>query len=187
MAPPRSQGATWQQLRIGKQAPLLPGNNRLEITVVDANGLSHSQRLNVTYKPEEERKPNLYVAVVATAEYQNSGLANLPLTQDDARVIATTFEQQKGKRFNKVAIAYMVPSGSLFIPADAAEVGSRIAGFPVNAQDGDYMVVYVSGHGLKLGNEYYMVPQDGDPKLRSTLVAWSRIRDWLSSAPLERK
>ena len=187
MAPRRSQGVTWQRLSTSKRVPLLAGKNRLEIAVVDANGLSHSQHLDITSKPDEERKPTLYLAVIATAEYQDRNLAKLPLTQNDARDIAAIFDQQKGKRFNKVVLRTWCQSDHCSFQPTRQNLVKGLPNFLRDAQNGDYIVVYVSGHGLKIGNEYYMVPEDGYTDVPSTLVAWSTIWDWLSSASLGKK
>ena len=185
--PLRSRESTWQRLRIVKKVSLLPGENRLEITVFDATGLSHSQRLDVTFKSKEERKPTLYVAVVATAQYKTNSLSNLPLTQKDAHTITTAFNKQSGKRFNKVVLHTWCQQDDCDSQPIRQNLFEELPNFLAEAQDGDYIVLYVSGHGLKIGNEYFMIPADGDPKISTTLVAWSEIRNWLSSARLGKK
>jgi len=186
--PPRPSGGQRQQLRLSKRVPLVPGLNRLEITVYDAHGLSHSQRLEVTFKPKVERKPTLYAAVVATSNYKGTNsLASLPLTQNDARTITAALMEQSGKRFDKVVLRSWCQEDGCISQPTRRQLMEELPRFLADAKNGDYIVVYVSGHGLKIGTEYFMVPEDGDPALPSTLVAWSQIQGWLRGARLGKK
>lgn len=185
---PRPSGDRRQQLTLTKRVPLVPGLNRLEVTVYDAHGLSHSARLTVTFKPKVERKPTLYAAVIATSHYKaGSRLADLPLTQNDARTITAALTEQSGKRFDKVVLRSWCQQDSCQSRPSRQRLLDELPTFLAGAQSGDYVIVYVSGHGLKIGSEYFMVPEDGDPALPATLVAWSQIQGWLRSAGLGKK
>ena len=181
-------GTGWKRLSIQKRVPLIAGENRLEITVFDAHGLSHSRRLDVTFTPDVEQKPTLYVAVVATARYRGTNsLGTLPLTQRDARTIAAAFNKQKGLRFKNVILRTWCQDDNCSSRPTRQRLVEELPDFVSDAKDGDYIVVYVSGHGLKIENTYYMVPEDGDPRLPDTLVAWSQIHEWLQGARLGKK
>ena len=187
-APSRSSGTEWQHLHTVKRVALLPGENRLDIVVVDTNGLSHSQQLVVTFRPKVERKPTLHVAVVATAQYTGtSSLDALPLTQKDARSIIAAFDKQSEKRFAKVRIRTWCQEKDCLSRPTRQRLIEELPNFLSNARNGDYIAIYVSGHGLKIGNEYYMVPEDGNPNLPVTLLAWSQIQDWLRNTRLGKK
>lgn len=49
-------------------------------------------------------------------------------------------------------------------------------------EDGDQVVVYASGHGVRVDDDYFIVPQDGRDREPETLVGWSTLKDWLTRA-----
>lgn len=178
---------------------LLPGENRLAIFAKnEASGFTSEARvLNFRAagmnkssevaapdaKAEEEQlppemMPNLYLLSVGVSEYQNSDLT-LSFCDDDAKAISSLFEAQKGKLFNKTEI-------KLLVDEDASRDGilEGLEWLQTNATQKDVIILFLAAHGMNEGNNYYLVPWDGDFKsLRRTGVAWGDFADVLGNLP----
>ncbi|MGC4120181.1 MAG: caspase family protein [Myxococcales bacterium] len=148
--------------------------------------------MTVRYEPTGSVERDLYVAVVAAGAYQ--GFASLPLTQKDAATVKSAFLRQQGKGYRSVHVKSWCDStcgpgaSKGCIPCDAlptaAELRQGVPEFFSAMKDGDYAVLYVSGHGLKWDQRYYFVPGDARPGDVSTLLEWSELRDFLTRAPV---
>ena len=187
-APPSLTDATIRDLRIRKSVPLLPGKNMLEIAVYDRDGLFHARRVPVEYAPPDADLPRLWLAIVASSEYDSRLLNKLPLTRNDARRIAEIFQKQQGERFSDVQIAMWCQQLSECQGPPLRRIFDReLPEFFSRGRAGDFFALYISGHGLRHEGEYFVVPQDGQPGRPDTLVSWSKLRALLAQLPLGRK
>ena len=184
----RPNGDKRNILEFTKRVPLVQGTNQLEITVYDAMGLSHSQRLEVAYSPKVARKPKLFAAVIATSEYTGTdSLSSLPLTQNDVRTISGAFKAQEDKKFEDVVLRTWCQDDDCMSKPTKQNLVQELPRFLSQAENGDYIVIYISGHGLKIESEYFMVPEDGVPSIPATLLSWSQLQSWLRETNLGKK
>jgi hypothetical protein len=187
-APPSVTDATMRDLNIRKSVPLLPGKNLLEIAVYDRDGLFHARRLQVEYAPSATDLPKLWLAIVASSQYDSGSLPPLPLTKNDAQRIADIFQKQRGERFSDVQIAMWCQQlPECKGPPLRRIFDQELPAFFSQGRSGDFFALYISGHGLRQQGEYFVVPQDGDPGKPGTLVPWSRLRALLTQLPMGRK
>jgi WD40 repeat protein len=118
--------------------PLVSGQNKIAITVQDAEGVS-SLPDEVVIELATKRQANLYLFTVAIADYKNSAL-KLNYAVKDARDIANFFSHDK--RFGKVII------DSLFNTDVTEENVRQIRAKLRNAKPDDMVIIFLAGHGL---------------------------------------
>ena len=80
-----------------------------------------------------------------------------------------------------------MPKGFCSSQPNKSNLVRELPNFLDTAKNGDYTVVFVSGHGTVIENEYYIVPADGDPDMPDTLVSWSQVKNWLTSQTLGKR
>ncbi|MES2681896.1 MAG: hypothetical protein V4650_00105 [Pseudomonadota bacterium] len=182
---PIATGNTETSVELTRRVPLIAGSNTIEVIVQDARGLSHSQRIEAEYRPEQARKPRLFAALIATADYRSGEVfSSLPLTQNDATTMRNVLATQNAQQFSEVKLRTWCQQAECTSPPERARILTEVPLFFAEAETGDYLLVYISGHGLKLDTEYFMVPTDGSASKGDTLVSWSQIQAWLrASAP----
>jgi hypothetical protein len=175
-----------QQISIRKQIDLLPGVNEIEVTVVDADGLSDSRRLTVEYTPTAPRKPTLWVLIAATERYEQGQFQSLPLTQADAKTIRRAFEGQTDL-FARVEVRALCQRDGCDGAPNRAQILDELRRLGEQAAPGDAFAFYVSGHGTKVDDGYYLVPADGRSGAIGSLIAWSEVFDTLRGFPIGKK
>lgn len=175
-AAPVWEGSEWLQTdTVELDIPLLPGKNEIEISVADARHLRTTRRAVV--RCMEGEKPDLWLVVVGTAEY-DAGFTPLPMTQVDVRAVLRLFGEQRGLRFNEVHARSFCQGRCTDVPL-RSRLAEAIPAHLANVRHGDHVVVYVSGHGIEKDGEYYFAPQDAVRDDLATFVSWSQLRQWL--------
>jgi WD40 repeat protein/uncharacterized caspase-like protein len=147
---------------------LSPGGNRVQVSVVNKNGVeSIRQTFGVIYEGAAG-PPSLYVLAVGVAEYSDRSL-NLTYPAKDAEKIVRLFE-------GRAAQARQAASGDARRPGfqkvysllltDADATVERITAahdFLERAQTDDEVVVFISGHGvLDKDKNYFFATRDID-------------------------
>jgi WD40 repeat protein len=134
---------------------LVEGENRLRVEAASADGSWESEpaRLNLAYAKELAR-PELYVLSVGVNKYADAAL-NLSFAARDAEQMATLFERRGGKLYQAVHVRRLLDDAAT--KSGIREALTTIAG---QARPQDALLVFLSGHGLAIGQRYYFIPHD---------------------------
>lgn len=194
------------------QVPLAEGANTIRITGTDEAGyLTERSVVALGRKVEKAaRKGKLYVAVIGVENYPNLPTAcsgrscDLRFPVDDAsellRAIADKMSPMAAEMETLVlvnrdaldqnpdqakAVDTIARGGDIMEP-DSDTIEDELADFLDKPTADDRTIVFVAGHGVNVGEDYYFVPtdarqDDGDWK-RSSLVEWSDIQRSLERA-----
>ncbi|RMH39948.1 MAG: hypothetical protein D6694_10635, partial [Gammaproteobacteria bacterium] len=181
------EGRKQKSVRLIKKIPLVRGLNRIKLSVVDADGLEAWKYVNVDYRPKGNHKPRLWAAVIATKDYMSPDFAQLPLTQNDAKVIRSLLKRQQSKMFDQVVVKSWCQSEQCDSQPVKRLIAKELPLFLSQAKNGDRIEIFVSGHGVKLDDEFYIVPSDGKIEDKQSLISWSEVQSWLQSSPLGKK
>lgn len=137
--------------------PLTGGENKIEVSAYGKYGAPGKEVAYVRklIPPGEARKkPNFFGIVVAIEQYEDN---TTPLTYsiDDAAAIKKAFQQKGEGLYSHIDIRELYNEN-----ARAGEIKSAINYIKDNAQPGDVVVFYFSGHGYtildqKSGNKMY--------------------------------
>jgi hypothetical protein len=137
-----------------QEVRLAEGQNWIEASAIDANGLS-SNLLRFRVVLAESKKPaRRYIIALGVSEYQEAAL-NLAYAAKDAQNLADTLRGTKGESETLVLLNGDVTKGSLV----------RIREFLEPAGENDEVIVFCAGHGVLDGNlDYVFASHDFDPE-----------------------
>ena len=114
---------------------------------------------------ENGRKPNCYIVSAGIDAYPKS--PKLKGDVADARNTAAAFMGQKGKLFNNV-------EDNTLVEAQATKAGilGKIASLAKVGEKGDFVVIFLSGHGdsNKTTKMWYLLPWDFDPRNEANTI-----------------
>ncbi len=173
---------------------LVPGaENRIEVRAYNAEGYLASRNVAEVYTPPGEapvERPTLWAIVVGVSDYADDAL-DLRYAAKDARDMAQAL-RLGGERFAAVArVDLQLLTGG---GADGDRVPTKEALRAAFAAAGaakpwDLLVVYLSGHGIARGDEYYFLTQEAraagldDPELRARgTVSGAELVSWLKTS-----
>lgn len=149
----RPPDADAREAEWGVTVELLPGVNRVEVSVTNTRGVeSLREGFEVAYT-EKPKKPSLRIAVIGVSKYVDPAY-NLAFAAKDARDIASHFTRQKGK-FTKIEVA------SLLDGEVTREKVASLREFFSKTTTGDTALLFVAGHGLLDGRlDYWFATSD---------------------------
>jgi hypothetical protein len=121
-------------------------------------------------------KPTLFVVSVGVSKYNNPAL-RLGLPAKDAGDLADAFQAQQGVFYGNVR-SQVLPDDK----ATRASVLHALSGVVRDARQGDFVVIFLAGHGAADdAKSYYFLAADADPTdLLSTAVPFSTITEMVS-------
>jgi hypothetical protein len=158
-------------------ANLAVGQNQIEITAWNADGLKTEKTLSVVY---EKDKGNIYVVCIGIDKYQDQSIPHLKYAVADARSVAECFEQHLG-----------VPAANTYLFTDEEATLQNIKdvlGVKVRQRAGknDTVIIYFSGHGAPEADPHspdqdgvakYLLPVNAErDSLFSTALAMEEVR-----------
>jgi uncharacterized caspase-like protein len=149
-------GARGFRLPISFTVRLIPGDN-----VFKAVGLSRQNVegidsvVTVNFSGKGNPKPHLFLLVVGVNEYEDSNL-NLHFPQEDANAIAAFFGHHAAPLFASPPVIIRLVDGD----ATKLNIMRRFEQLQHDAQPEDVVLLYFAGHGLSVGNEFYMLPHE---------------------------
>lgn len=155
------------------QLPLAVGQNWIEVTPVDSEGIAGATtRFRTIYKGEEES--DLYVVAIGVSDYDDDDL-DLQFAAKDAQDIINTVETTTTGNKHTLLLKDKEMSGK----ADLEKVRAFLA----DAKEDDRVILYIAGHGMldsKL--EYHFAPAGFNPaRVRSTGISMKALTDTLQS------
>ena len=155
------------------QLPLAVGQNWIEVTPVDSEGIAGATtRFRTIYKGEEES--DLYVVAIGVSDYDDDDL-DLQFAAKDAQDIINTVETKTTGNKHTLLLKDKEMSGK----ADLEKVRAFLA----DAKEDDRVILYIAGHGMldsKL--EYHFAPAGFNPaRVRSTGISMKALTDTLQS------
>ncbi|MDF1856178.1 caspase family protein [Pseudooceanicola sp.] len=195
------------------QIPLEPGENAIRVTgennfgyVTERSAVALSSRRG----PAPEKRGKLYVAAIGVADYPklpvacNGTSCDLAYPVHDAVEMVATLAKTAGPLYSAIetlvlvspsrldgsedlrrALANVMPIDQIQ-PPDNRVVEDALIEFLARPGPEDTTIVFVAGHGVTLGENYYLMPGDaeqrgGELRLRS-LFDWQILQEELSYA-----
>lgn len=124
----------------------------------------------------QSAKPTLFVVSVGVSQYANPAL-RLGLPAKDATDLAAAFKEQQGRFYGNVQEQLLVDG-----QATRASVLKAISGVRRDARQGDFVAIFLAGHGAADDSKsYYYLASDADPAdLLTTAVPFSGITEMVS-------
>jgi hypothetical protein len=151
-----------------------PGENLIEVTAF--NGYSDNRRsATVTWQTNQTLlPPNLWILAIGINKYDDTRIRSLNYCVSDAQGIIASFKAQEGKRYAKV---------NTLLIADNAPITPTVKNIRDNlkwldqAGPRDVILLFLAGHGITEGRNFYFVPKDGALKTASSIDTTKAISD----------
>jgi WD40 repeat protein len=167
--------------------PLRPGENRVCVTARNAAGESVPLLLAIRYQtptPGAPRQRVLHLIAVGVSTYADPQIQEqspLRYSARDAQQIVAFYKTQQGKLFDRVAAQLLVNQD-----ATRDKIEAALTRIERDAQPGDMVALFVSGHGFHLGESYYFAPSDVIlSDIQRTGLRWADLMDRLARLKCE--
>jgi uncharacterized caspase-like protein len=139
-----------------------------------------------TVKPGEG--PCLHAVAIGINKYQQE-VMNLKFAAPDARAMADLFRDRGRPLYGTVSITEIIDS-----QATKANIERSLQEIAGSAEPEDTLIVFIAGHGTMVGQRYYFVPYDFEPKaasldndVRDQGLAADVLADAVASVPALRR
>ncbi len=104
-------------------------------------------------------KHNLYVISIGVPAYRDyKSFKDIETSENDAEKISRLFNKSSKKLFNNVKIETLAEYGK----ATQKDILSTINKVYKKANDNDVVLIYFSGHGKKIEDDYFLLPYDSE-------------------------
>jgi hypothetical protein len=154
--------------------PLEPGENTIEVTAFNGYTDSRSSAA-VTWRTNQRLPPpNLRILAIGVNKYDDSRIRSLNYCVSDARGIIDSFEAQAGKHYARVD-SLLIADGAAITPT-AANIRDKLKWLD-QAGPRDVIILFLAGHGITAGNNFYFLPKDASLTTGNTLDTAKAISD----------
>lgn len=167
------------------RVPLQSGENKIKITASNRIGESveHTLTVNRFGAPPPGEDGTLYLVAVGVNQFEHHdpGLVDLEFASADARAVDAALGAQAGKAYSNVKSILLTDGVELPTKANIENALSILS----NVGPRDTVVLFLAGHGVNQGSDYYFLPRDTrlvngtiDP---STAIGWEFLQQALAS------
>lgn len=166
------EGINEQKFKLASYGP-----NLLELRLQDMSGRKYSLNVSVNY--ERLDKPKLHIMAVGIGNYKNSGIEKLHYAASDAAMVAEVLDTLRAMNLDLYD-----KGGCHFLLADEEATRGRILkcldDIRYEADAGDIVMVYMSGHGkyVEFTSQRYFLPYDveDDMYIESTAISYADLK-----------
>lgn len=139
---------------------LSAGQNTIEVSVENVDGLSDSADPVTILYGGKQVKPNLYLLSVGIGTYKFLPKeSQLTFPTRDAADIAAAFKNQQNKQFDKVLTKVLTDT-----EVTRPNIRKTMTEFFGQAGSDDTLMLFFAGHGVQVSSsDYYYVTYDSDP------------------------
>jgi len=156
--------------------PLQRGENLIRIVAKNRLNLIAEQSVQVQFDSREPAQHGtLYLVAVGVSEYQNAD-RSLRFAATDAKAFHETMVGQKGKRYQSVKHRLLADGATR---PTAANIKQALDLFKAAGPE-DTVVLFLSGHGVYDGRDYYFLPYDAQEAGREwqadSVIKWDVLQ-----------
>ena len=149
------QGISARQSSYSFDVVLVAGENVFEAVGSSRDRVeSNKDRVRIVLEVSAPARPALRVLAVGVTQYQDSAF-NLNYARTDAEAIAGFFEARAGRLFGAVDTTKLVDGD-----ATRSRIQQAFATLSDRAQPEDVVLVYMAGHGVGVGQQFYFLPHE---------------------------
>jgi WD40 repeat protein len=134
---------------------LIPGENLIQASALSQDRIeSKDDGARVTYEAPQVARPALHVLAVGINAYEDPSF-NLGFARPDAEALARFFEQRGGQLFGPVNVIKLLDKS-----ATKGNILQQLDHLTQRARPEDVLIIYLAGHGVGLGQQYYFLPHE---------------------------
>ena len=159
---PDKRRVTGRTYNLNEKVALATGNNEISVWCTNAKGASSlRETFNVTYTPEQQIKPDLYIVAAGVSDYADNRY-NLGYAAKDAGDFVEALKKRVADNFGQIKTLTLTDSQVTTASLD------KIHSFLAGSRPDDVALVFFAGHGvLDRELDYYLAAHDmnfADPK-----------------------
>ncbi len=137
------------------EVSLVPGENILKATAFSQERVeSNEDWVRVVFEAPQTAKPALYLLVVGVNQYEDRSF-NLGFARQDGEAIARFFEERGRRLFSEVNTLKLFDQ-----QATRPNIEKAFAQLAERVRPEDVALVYLAGHGVGLGQQFYFLPHE---------------------------
>lgn len=142
------------------EAALRVGVNQVSVVARSAAGESAPENVQIVYEPPTRTLPDptLYVLAVGISRYKDPAIGErspLYFAANDAERIAAFYQGQQGKLAKTVVVKRLKDA-----EATRSGITAALAALAGPVRPGDRVIVFLSGHGFYLDDDFFFAPHD---------------------------
>jgi WD40 repeat protein len=166
------------------QVPLVPGRNKIQVSVLNQQGVESLKQTVYTTSTAEAAPPDVYVVAIGVSEYKNKAY-NLRYAAKDANDLLTAYKaiEQRPESKSKVHVLDLTNQ-----KATRPEI-LKAKDWLKQSKISDLVVVFAAGHGMTdEQSNYYFGTHDIDPNHPATNgLPYEEFENLLDGIPALRK
>jgi WD40 repeat protein len=167
---------------VSLEVKLDSGVNTITVRAANQKGISGEDTRRIQCNLKQPRS-NLILLAIGVSKYKQSAISQLQFADNDAQQIEQLFlTQVNGRLFEQVKSRVLSND-----KADHDQILDALGWFSTEGTPADVRVLFISGHGARLGprNEYYFCPYNHDLGERQMAerydIRWSTLMDSLTA------
>jgi hypothetical protein len=182
-------------VRLEGNAYFIPGQpNPVEVRAYNSDGYMSSRSVSLVYEPPAAGKVDvtLWAVVAGVSDYEGRSI-DLRYAAKDARDMEKALSLGARRLFGvdhvRTTVLTTEADDRLPTKANLEAAFAQLA----DARSSDILVVYLAGHGVAYGDEYYFLSADAasaelaDPAIRKGAVSADELVTWLRRSPASKQ
>ncbi len=130
----------------------------------------------------------IHVLCVGANEYSvGSGFAPLKVCAEDARRVAQTFGEVKELNADPLQVRLLVSGENGSQAPTGGHIHSALHHLAASASSADRILFFFSGHGSRVDNELYLIPEDGNSDHTKYLISFKDVLEILGKSEAKQK
>ncbi len=129
-----------------------------------------------------------HVLSIGVSEYgPHSGFTKLRVCTEDARRVAQAFRDVRELNADPSQIRLLAASPNAAERPTGGQIYSAVKMLAESATEDNRVLVFFSGHGVRIENEFYLVPEDGNSQITKTMIAFRELLELLDGSDAKHK
>lgn len=179
---PASAASSSLSISEKKSVQIPPRDCEVQVVITSQDGKTHTASVRVKWSGADsstKKEGRLFVLAIGVSEYEDDSISQLKLAAKDARDFAQIAASQEGGFYTKVEGRTLTND-----QATRDNILDALDWLRDGAKAEDTAMIFIAGHGIGEGGQFYFVPHDADDeKIRRTCVEFDDVQTEATSLP----
>lgn len=136
----------------------------------------------------QEAHGQIHVLCVGVSNYAaGSGFSPLKVCAEDARRVAQAFREVKELNADPSQVHLLVSGEGGTQPPSGGHIYSALHHLATSATKADRILFFFSGHGSRVSNELFLIPEDGNSDHTKYLISFTEVLEILGKSDAKQK
>lgn len=152
-----------------------PRDCEIQVVITALDGSKHTASVRVKWNGQSvsaTKEGGLYILAIGVSEYQDDSITRLQLPAKDAKDFAAFAAMQEGGYYSKAQTRTLLNE-----QATRDAIYDALDWMRVSVTEDDTAMIFLAGHGLDDGGQFFFVPHDADDdKIRRSCFPFSELQ-----------